>query len=88
MEIPKSRKQNNGPCVICGVKDPEIKYRKFTEDAKEKALWDHYMYHSTAVRLLFCYFMAFLILLINIFLDQEKSLLKTLALGELINCCR
>ena len=38
MEIPKSRKQNNGPCVICGVKDPEIKYRKFTEDAKEKAL--------------------------------------------------
>ncbi|CAJ0857054.1 18451_t:CDS:2 [Entrophospora sp. SA101] len=38
MEIPKSRKQNNGPCVICGVRDSEIKYRKFTEDAKEKAL--------------------------------------------------
>ncbi|CAJ0629890.1 5679_t:CDS:2 [Entrophospora sp. SA101] len=37
MEIPKSRKQNNGPCVICGVRDPEIKYQKFTEDAKEKA---------------------------------------------------
>ena len=29
MEIPKSRKQNNEPCVICGARDPEIKYRKF-----------------------------------------------------------
>lgn len=38
METPKSKKQNNGPCVICGSEDPKKKYRKLTVEARNKAL--------------------------------------------------
>src|SRR5215216_1173453 len=40
MEISKQHLQKKliGPCVICGVKGTEFKFRKFTEDAKHKAL--------------------------------------------------
>src|SRR5215216_8129114 len=40
MEISKQHLQKKliGPCVICGVEGTEFKFRRFTEDAKHKAL--------------------------------------------------